>query len=184
MKIHRPLALSAAVAIAVSLAGCQKSQAPAPQETQGSPANPDAKPGISGSGGRLVLPVVAGRPAAVYFALRNDGPGTATLVGIHVAGAGEAQMHKTDGGAMTPLDKVDIAPGSSVEFAPGGLHVMAFDLDESLKDGENAELTLTFSDGDKLSMPLRVETMGAGMGNNATGDGGMGDHEDMPGMDH
>lgn len=180
MKMQRPLLLSAAVALALPLAGCEKPETPTPQETQGAPANPDAKPGISGSSGRLVLPVVAGRPGAVYFTLRNDGDATATLVGVHVAGTGQAQMHKTEGGAMNPVPEVDIPAGSSVEFAPGGLHVMAFDVDESLKDGESAELTVTFRDGDKLSMPLRVETMGAGMGSEA----GMGAHEDMPGMPH
>lgn len=184
VKIHRSLALSAAVAIAFPLAGCQKSEPPAAHESESAPANPDAKPGISGSGGRLVLPVVAGRPAAVYFALRNDGPDAATLAAVHVAGAGEAQMHKTEGGAMTPVDTVDIAPGSSVEFAPGALHVMAFNLDESLKEGETSELTLTFSDGDKLSMPLHVETMGGGTRTEKTGEGGMADHEGMPGMAH
>lgn len=184
MKIHHSLALSAAVAIAVPLAGCQKPEAPASQETQSAAANPDAKPGMSGSGGRLVLPVVAGRPAAVYFTLRNDGTGTATLAGVHIAGTGEAQMHKTEGGSMKPIDKLDITPGSSVEFGPGGLHVMAFNPDASLKEGGTAELTLTFSDGDKLSMPLRIETMGAGMGGSVTDDAGMGDHEDMPGMPH
>jgi len=184
VKIHHSLALSAAVAIAVSLAGCQNSDAPAPQETRTGSANPDAKPGISASGGRLVLPVVAGRPAAAYFALRNDGPAITSLVGVHVAGTGEAQMHKTEGGSMKPVDKLDVTPGSSVEFGPGGLHVMAFNPDESLKEGGNAELTLTFSDGDKLSMPLRIETMGAGMQRNSTGKAGMGNHENMPGMPH
>ncbi|HKT86090.1 MAG TPA: copper chaperone PCu(A)C [Novosphingobium sp.] len=179
VKIHHSLALSAAIAIAASLAACQKPETPASPETRSAPANPDAKPGISGSRGRLVLPVVAGHPAAVYFTLRNDGPGTATLSAIHVAGAGKAQMHKTEGGSMSAVDKVDIAPGSSVEFAPGGMHVMAFGLDNSLKAGENAELTLTFSDGDKLSMPLRMETLSGGMKSDA-----MGNHENMPGMPH
>lgn len=179
MKLHHSLAFFSAVAMAVPLTACQDAETPAPQETQEATANPDAKPGISGSGGRLVLPVVAGRPAAVYFTLRNDGPDAAALVGVHITGVGEAQMHKTDGGTMSSVTELDIAPGASLEFAPGGLHVMAFDLDDSLKTGGNAELTLTFSDGDKLSMPLHVEPMGGG----AEGEG-MGDHQNMPEMPH
>lgn len=171
MKITASLAPLFVAAMAVSLAACQQTNAPEPGETETTQTAPDAKPGISGSAGRLVLPVVAGRPAAAYFIVRNDGPGTATLVGVHVAGAGETQMHKTEGGSMTAVEKLEIAPATSLEFGPGGFHVMTFDPDTSLKPGGDTELTLTFSDGDKLSMPLQIETMGGG-------------GEDMPGMQH
>ena len=115
---------------------------------------------------------MAGRPGAVYFNVRNDGSAPVKLVGVHVSGAGSAQMHKTDGGSMAAVDSLEIAPGAEVEFKQGGMHVMVFDIEDTVKASGTAELTLTFSDGDKLSMPLRVESMG---GN------GMGD---MPGMDH
>lgn len=175
VKSFRSLALAPAMIVAISaLAACQQADAPASQETEAAQTSPDAKPGISGSNGRLVLSVVEGRPAAVYFTVRNDGPSPATLAGVHVAGIGEAQMHKTKGGSMSAVDKLEIAPGKSLEFAPGGLHVMGFDPDKTLKAGDSTELTLTFADGDKLSMPLRVKTMG-----------GEANHDEhMPGMKH
>ncbi len=160
MKIVRSLAVSCSFVLLASLAACQQSDAPASNEGDVAASDPDARPGISGSNGRLVLPPVSGRPAAVYFRVRNDGPGAATLAGVHVSGAGEAQMHKTEGGSMSAVENLPLAAGASVEFEPGGLHVMAFDLDNSLKAGGHSELTLTFADGDKLSMPLRVESMG------------------------
>jgi copper(I)-binding protein len=73
-------------------------------------------------------------------------------------------MHKTEGGKMSAVDEVEIAPGQSVEFAPGGFHVMAFEITDLINAGETTEMTLSFSDGDKLSMPLVVETMGDAMG--------------------
>jgi Uncharacterized protein conserved in bacteria len=136
-------------------------------------AEPEAKPGIFAGEGRLVLPAVAGRPAAVYFTVRNESDTKVTLSSVHVAGAGKAEMHKTEGGSMGAVKSVDIAPGRAVAFAPGGYHVMAFDLANSMKAGQTGELTLTFSDGDKLSFPLMLEAMG----------GSMGAH-DMPGMTH
>ncbi|WP_054944837.1 MULTISPECIES: copper chaperone PCu(A)C [Novosphingobium] len=184
VKIFRSVAVASVLAIAASLAACQQSEAPADNATEAADSgNPDAKPGISGSDGRMILPVVAGRPGAVYFTIRNDGPQSATLVGVHVAGAGEVQMHKTEGGRMTSVDSLEIAPGGILEFAPGGYHVMAFDIDDTLKSGENAELTLTFSDGDKLSMPLTVETMGGGM-DHAGMEGGSMDDGSMAEMHH
>lgn len=167
MKQLRKLALFSAIAPIVALAACGQQEAPAPTESPveaATSAAPDAKPGISASEGRIVLPVVAGSPAAVFFTVRNDGPATATLAGVHVADAGTAEMHKTEGGSMGPVKTVDIAPGASLSFAPGSYHVMAFELADTLKPGGTTELTLTFSDGDKLSMPLKVEKMGDAMG--------------------
>lgn len=174
MKIVRSLAVSCSFVLLASLAGCQQSDAPASDDGDVVATGPDARPGISGSNGRLVLPPISGRPAAVYFRIRNDGPGAATLAGVHVSGAGQAQMHKTEGGSMSAVESLPLDAGASVEFEPGGLHVMAFDLDSSLKAGGHSELTLTFSDGDKLSMPLRVETM--------SGEAPAG--ADMTGMEH
>lgn len=161
----RKLALVCLAAPLAMVAACQQSQDSAPAEsaadvTASEASGPDAKPGIAASEGRLVLPVIAGSPAAIYFTLRNDGAAVATLAGVHLAGAGKAEMHKTEGGTMSPVESIDIVPGASLAFAPGGYHAMAFELGDTLKAGGTAELTLTFSDGDKLSMPIKVETMG------------------------
>lgn len=171
VTMHRRTAFVAAATLLAALAGCQQAKAPAPAETEAEAIGPEAKPGMSASAGRLVLPVIGGRPAAVYFALRNGGDAPVTLAGVHLAGAARAEMHKTEGGEMSAVDNLELAPGATVEFAPGGYHVMAFDLADTLKPGGTAELTLTFSDGDKLSMPLRIQTMG-------------GDSHDMSGMRH
>lgn len=162
------LAIPAALAATIGLAACQQEAAPSPEATAetlvAQAPGPDAKPGMSATAGRLVLPVVEGRPAAAYFTVRNDGERIAKLVSVHVQGAAKAEMHKTEGGSMSAVDEIAIKPGESVEFAPGGYHVMAFDPTDLLTPGGTAELTMTFSDGDKLSMPLAVETMGDSMG--------------------
>lgn len=187
---RRMLAAASGVALLAALSGCNEPKGgptdsateTAIEATGTEVAGPDAKPGIAASEGRMVLPVVAGRPAAVYFTVRNDGPSPVTLAGIHVAGAGKAQMHKTDGGSMTAIDTLDIAPGATIEFAPGGMHVMAFDISSTLKAGKDTELTLTFADGDKLSMPLRLSTMGGDMDHDMAGHDMSG--HDMGAMQH
>jgi copper(I)-binding protein len=177
VKLLPPLALLVCAALIGGLGACGKEPDSPTASNEATLSGPDAKPGLVASDGKLVLPVVAGRPGAVYFTVRNDGGEPVTLAGVHVAGAGKAQMHQTNGGTMAAVDSLPIDPGASVVFSPGGLHVMAFDLSDKLKAGGTAELTLTFSDGDKLSMPLQVEKMGAG----DAGGGGMAGH-DMEGM--
>lgn len=161
-KYRAPLALICSVALACGLSACGKTPDSPTESNEASVSGPDAKPGMVASDGKLVLPVIAGRPGAVYFTVRNDGAQPVTLAGVHVSGAGKAEMHQTNGGSMSKVDSLPVDPGASMIFAPGGLHVMAFDISPELKAGGNAELTLTFSDGDKLSMPLKVEAMGAG----------------------
>lgn len=163
VKPLRTLAFLSGLTAMALLAACQQTDAPTPDATSAEANGPDAKPGISANQGRMVLPVVPGRPAAIYFSIRNDGQLAATLAGVHVAGAEKSEMHKTEGGKMSAVDAVTIDPGATIEFAPGGYHVMAFELGDDLKSGSSTELTLTFSDGDKLSMPLHIETMGDAM---------------------
>lgn len=171
MKLDRPFALLASAALIASLAACGKEPDSPTASNDATLSGPDAKPGLVASDGKLVLPVIGGRPAAVYFTVRNDGAEPVTLAAVSILGAGKAEMHETKGGSMGKVDSLPVDPGASVVFAPGGLHVMVFDLPAALKAGGKAELTMTFSDGDKLSMPLAVEAMGGDMG-------------DMEGMHH
>ncbi|MEZ5744538.1 MAG: copper chaperone PCu(A)C [Sphingomonadaceae bacterium] len=161
-------------AASLALAGCQQeAAAPEADGAAAEVAGPEAKPGVTISDAKLVLPVVAGRPGAVYFNVTNDSDAQVAIAGVYVEGAETAEMHETTGGSMQKVEKATLDAGVSFAFAPGGHHVMAFDLDEGLKAGGTTEMTITFADGDKASIPLAIEARGE-----ATG--GM-DHE---GMDH
>lgn len=185
-------AVAASLVLCLSLAACQKSsnEAASPEASSsavpeaGIAVGPDAKPGISASNGRLVLPVVEGRPGVAYFDASNASPDVATIVGVHIGGVQNAEMHKTEGGKMTAVSNVEISPEKAVSFAPGGLHVMAFGISDSLEDGGSTELTLTFADGDKLSMPITIENMGETMGNGAANGDAHAGMEGMEGMPH
>jgi copper(I)-binding protein len=163
----RRLGLAAILAGSAVLAACQQSGTPEAQQstaTAGDAMGPDAKPGITADEARLVVPVVAGRPGVAYFTVRNETDATVTLAAVHIAGVGKAEMHRTEGGKMSPVKTLAIAAGEAGTFAPGGLHVMAFDIADNLKAGAETEMTLTFADGDKISLPIRIEAMGANVG--------------------
>lgn len=154
------------LAAALALAGCQ--QQAAKDET-----NPDSVEGVSVSDGRLVLPAVMGNPGAAYFTIDNMSPAPVTVAGVYIDAAEKAEMHQTVEGAMEPLDSLHVAAAETVEFKPGGKHVMAFGLKGYLAPASKVEMTLTFSNGDKISAPLIVEAPGGGAPM-----GGM-DHESM-----
>ena len=109
------------------------------------------------------LGAVQGRPAAAYFTV-HGGPGTATLIAVSSNLAIRAEMHRSmsAGGmaTMAPLDRVAIPANTDVAFAPGGRHVMLFDVNRGVKPGGAMTLTFTFANGDRI--PLKVDVIGAG----------------------
>lgn len=148
-----------------------------------SPAN--TRPGITVSGARLVLPVIAGRPGVLYFTIHNDSPSNATVVAIQLQGASNVQMHRTVGGTMAEVGKLSVMPGGTLDFTPGGLHAMAFGLAKGLAAGGTTQMTLSFANGDRIAQPVPIEAMGSGGApadtQPANSTKGM---DDMPGMQH
>jgi hypothetical protein len=177
--LFSPAPALAVLALGLSLAGCSK---PAPQE---SPTRRRAwmrRPKTPRHHADRCHGATAGRGGQPWRCLFHPGPGSGParqLVAVHVDGAGRAEMHESkmqDGMmAMEPLKAVPLESGKSVEFKPGGNHVMLFDLAPTLKAGGVTELTITLDNGDKATTKAKV----VGPGGAAAGDA-----HDMGHMDH
>ena len=120
--------------------------------------------GISVTDGRLVLPAVRGNPAAVYFTVHNDGQRDSFIRAASVAGAQSAAIHRTtvSNGETTMQEEIQVPvpAGGELKFEPGGLHVMANDLDESLAAGGSTEVTITFIGGKTAKFPVEIRAAG------------------------
>ena len=106
-------------------------------------------------GAWIRLPAVPGRPGAAYFTL-HGGAADATLVAVASPRAARAELHESMANGMRPVVSVPVPAGGIVSFAPGGRHVMLFDLDPRLPPGSSAALTLSFADGRTLSTTAPV----------------------------
>lgn len=174
MQKRRIFGALSVAAMAIGLTACQEETAPPPEPAEtAQPAaeadGPDAAPGIEVSDARLILPVVASGPAAVYFTIKNGNDKPITIASVHVEGAENTQMHETAEGTMTTIEQATLGAGETGAFTPGGKHVMVFGLEGGKSPGDVAEMTLTLSDGDKISVPVTIEARSQGGG-------------DMPGM--
>jgi copper(I)-binding protein len=156
--------LAAPICGSLALTGCKPASVPGsvPSEAASVGALQDARSGIAISDVRIALPPVAGNPAALYFSLANATGAPEKLVAVDVAGATRTEMHETAGGAMESLPSVDLAPGASASFAPGGRHVMVYGLAKGTKPGDAPKVTLTFADGKKISAKAAVRAAGGG----------------------
>lgn len=114
--------------------------------------------------GYVRLAAAPGRPAAAYFTL-HGGPADTTLISIHSEFAIRTEMHRsmTHGGMamMKPLDHVTLPAGGTVAFNPGGMHVMLFDMNPSVKPGKTTTLQFTFADGNRYEYDAMVVAAGA-----------------------
>jgi len=101
----------------------------------------------------------AGTNAAVYFKATNTTDRDRLLVGAE-SDVAKAAIHETtmngDMMQMQPVEELTISAGQTVEFAPGGLHVMLMDV-PTLEVGEPVSITLHFQDGEDVSFEAHVE---------------------------
>ena len=158
-------ALISALALAATglgIAGCSKQQEAPEGGAKDAPVQ--GQEAMSVENARLVLPAVAGNPAGVFFELSNDGDAAATLQSVSVTHSGMAMMHdvvEEDGAKkMVPLDPVTLDAGTRVSFAPGGKHVMAMQLDDTVMAGGSVDVSLRFADGETFTFPARVVAAG------------------------
>lgn len=133
-------------------------------EAPAAPADENAIAGVEVTDARLVLPPVSGNPGAVYFNLANNGERSVTFRNAKVASAARAEMHETvmqgDQMVMGEGHPFTVQPGESVEFAPGGRHVMAFDLGPEVTEGSTTEVTLIAAGGRRHVFEATVQAAG------------------------
>lgn len=144
---------AALVLTAAGLAACGEEPAPAD-------IGPKAPDGIAVAGGRLMLPAVKGNPAAIYFEVTNSSADNKMIRAASVEGAGSTMLHASDPAGMQETLQVMVKPGETVKFEPGGLHVMAMDVADTLVAGGSTQVTLTFVGGDQASFPAEVHAPG------------------------
>jgi copper(I)-binding protein len=101
-----------------------------------------------------------------YLTIENKGSAPDRLTGVAAEIAGKVEVHEMamNNGVMTmrPLDGgLTIDPGKTVKLAPGGYHLMMFDLKAPLKQGDMVPVTLEFEKAGKVKLSLDVQGIGA-----------------------
>jgi hypothetical protein len=107
--------------------------------------------------------------AAGYLVIENRGAEAERLITVSVPAefAGRAEIHEmavVDGVMrMRPLPRgIEIAPGMTAKFEPGGLHFMFVDIKRPLTRGDRFKSTLVFERAGTIEVEFAVEAMGSG----------------------
>ena len=110
-----------------------------------------------------------GAPTAIgYMTIKNNGTTPDRLIGGSVDFASGFQLHSMtmeDGvSKMRELESVDIGPGQTIVFKPGGSHVMFVGVKQPLSQGQHVKGTLVFEHAGTVQIEYSVEGIGAQMG--------------------
>lgn len=97
---------------------------------------------------------------AGYLELRNVGEAPQVLVGAASPAFAKAMLHQSreEGGVarMVHVERLELSPGASVSFAPGGYHLMLMKPRRALRAGDRVPVTLRFADGSRLEISFEV----------------------------
>ena len=123
-----------------------------------------APPTLSVDHAYIRLAAVPSRPAVAYFTV-HGGAADTTLIDVSSEVSIKDEMHESTsaGGmaSMKPLGDVAVHAGSAVAFAPGGKHVMMFDMNPGIKPGRKVTLTFTFSNNQRILVDATTIAAGA-----------------------
>lgn len=141
MRLMVPVALAAALIVT----GCQQ-----PKE-------------IYADKGYVRLAAVKGNPAVAYFTL-HGGAKDNVLLSVTSPAVIKTELHEsmTAGGmaSMAPLKSLPLPAGARISFAPGGKHVMLYDLNPAIKRGGTIPLVFTFADNLRIEIDAPVIAAG------------------------
>ncbi len=139
----RPISLAALALLVVGL-GVAEAQAP-----------------LSASGAWVREPVPGRTVTAAFVVIENPGAADLQIVGATCDAAGIVEMHEMvrsgDMMKMAPVKSIAVPAKGKVELKPGGLHLMLFELNKPLKEGDTVNLTLTTDTGAKVQAAAAVK---------------------------
>jgi periplasmic copper chaperone A len=110
-----------------------------------------AQPALRVSGAWVREPLGSRLMTSAYAVVENRESAEVRIVSVTADVAGSVEMHEMtragDTMKMAPVQALVVPAGGSVEFRPGGTHLMLFALERPLTDGDAVTLTFTTSTG-------------------------------------
>jgi copper(I)-binding protein len=104
--------------------------------------------------------LVPDQPTGVYLTIQNATQVDVRLLRVTAKGAARSEMHDNlhDNGVvrMIKLDELLVPTGTTVEFRPGGKHIMVFGLPQLLEPGMRLPLILGFEHANDLEVDAIV----------------------------
>ena len=109
------------------------------------------------------LPVPGQTMTAAFFRLQSTSDEPLVLSRVSCSCAQRTELHASTSAdgimKMRKQSSFTLAAGARADFAPGGWHVMLFDVDTSLRSSDTAELILHFADGEAVPVTASIKSV-------------------------
>lgn len=144
--MFRPLLLASTLAVALASTGCAKEEE------------------LQVTNAWVRMSAVPNNPSAAYFTVRG-GPEEVQLISVSSTVAIRSEMHESMTGhqgmaGMKPISSVPVPAHGTVEFEPGGKHVMFWNINPGIKPPKTMPLVFAFSNGERIE--VAAATIAAG----------------------
>ena len=120
---------------------------------------------IDGAYARASIPNVPN--SAAFFVIKNNSDKDIAITSANSDAAEKNELHthikENQMLKMMKIEKLVVPAKSSLELKSGGDHVMLMGLKKELKVGDEINLELSFSDGDKKSIKVPVKDLASTM---------------------
>ena len=120
---------------------------------------------IDGAYARASIPNVPN--SAAFFVIKNNSDKDIAITSANSDAAQKNELHthikENQMLKMMKIEKLVVPAKSSLELKSGGDHVMLMGLKKELKAGDEINLELSFSDGDKKSIKVPVKDLASTM---------------------
>lgn len=147
--------------LAMPLAACGGGAASNDQQ-----AAANAQTETAASAPEIRLPIIAGRPGAGYFELREIADRGA-LLAVTSPQIGRIEMHETvmtgTTSSMRPIERA-VPENGTLRFTSGAKHLMLYEIDPALQPSGQTQLTFRFEQGEPMTLTARVVSMADGGG--------------------
>ena len=105
--------------------------------------------------------------SAAFFVIKNNSDKDIAITSANSDVAEKNELHthikENEMMKMMKIEKLVVPAKSSLELKSGGDHVMLMGLKKELKAGDEINLELSFSDGDKKSIKMLVKDLASTM---------------------
>jgi copper(I)-binding protein len=117
---------------------------------------------------KIIDPYVRALPpgvpnSAAFLVIENPTARSTTLIGAQTEIAARAELHNhlSEDGVMKmrQVKEIEIPAKGSVTLAPGGLHIMLFELTSTPKPGDTVPITLIFADDSRIDVKAQVRDL-------------------------
>ncbi|MDA0149060.1 copper chaperone PCu(A)C [Vibrio sp. LaRot3] len=105
--------------------------------------------------------------SAVFVELMNHSDTDRAIISASTSVAGKVELHDVihegDVMKMRQVDQIKVPAQETVSLKPGSLHIMLFELNKPLIEGEAIEVEISFANGEKQTFTAPIKKVMSGM---------------------